>query len=228
MLQHSSPLCEETRNPQPISAQAFSFFHSLIRPKPEKTPDEFSKLDYKQSTSEWGICMRNVTARHRHRREKRIIARYSLSGARLIGTKLLRPHLPSLRAIYPHAPGDIRSHHLKKNLNAKWVQTTLIDLFHPTSPTSPSYHDSRQPRLSSGSRRGSSALSVIIRQSSAVRTHIAVARAVECLRVGDQKRDLPVVIRVFAQDCVQMHVQMIPSGSRRVVNDSHPPTLLFP
>ncbi len=75
---------QETRNPQPLSAQTYSFFHSLIRPKPEKTPNEFAKMDYKQSTSEWGICMRNVTARHRYGSEKRINARHSLSGARLI------------------------------------------------------------------------------------------------------------------------------------------------
>ncbi|KAL1254558.1 hypothetical protein QQF64_016787 [Cirrhinus molitorella] len=78
----------------------------------------------------------------------------------------------------------------RKFLNIKRVQATLIDLSHPASPTSPSYHDSRQPRLSSGSRRGSLALSVIIRQSSAVRTHIAVAHAFEWLRVQDQQRDL--------------------------------------
>lgn len=117
---------------------------------------------------------------------------------------------------------DFRCNHLEKPLMQSGFKQP-IDLLHPTSPTSPSYLDSRQLRLSSRSRRGSSALPVIIRQSSAVRTHIAVARAVECLRVGDQIRDLPVVIRVFAQDCAQMHVQMIPRGSHRVVNDSHPP-----
>lgn len=78
--------------------------------------------------------------------------------------------------------GHIRCHRSEHH-DAKWVQTTLVNLFHTTYPKSPSYRDSRQPRLSSGSRRGSSALSVIIRQF-AIRTHIAGARTVKWLRVG--------------------------------------------
>lgn len=116
-----------------------------------------------------------------------IAANTRVSGARLTSTKLSRPHLPPW-ARYPStctcSLGHIRCHQLSEFFQRK-VGSNNPD-FHSTSP---SYHDSGQPRLSSGSRRNSSAVSVIIRQSSAVRTHISEARAVEWMRVGDQKRD---------------------------------------
>jgi len=181
-------------------------------------------MDYKQSTSEWGICMRNVTARHRHWREKRINARHSLSGARLISSlPNSRVHTCPLYAPFIHMHLLARRHSMSSNplMQSGFKQPWLISStqHHPPTLTAVSF---TSPREAEGVRPLYPDHSFIL-QSSAVRTHIAVARAVECLRVGDQIRDLPVVIRGFAQDCVQMHVQMIPRGSQRVVNDSHHP-----
>lgn len=125
----------------------------------------------------------NVIARHQNWREKRNNSRHS-GFWRASYQHQTRVHTCPVRVHMHLLPWTYSMASLSKFLQCK-VGSNNPDLH----STSPSYHDSGQPRLSSGSRRDSSALFVIIRQSSAVRTHIAVARAVEWMRVGDQKRD---------------------------------------
>lgn len=100
--------------------------------------------------------------------------------------------------------GHIRCHRSEHH-DAKWVQTTLVNLFHTTYPKSPSYRDSRQPRLSSP--REAEGVPPLYPWSFVSSQFGPTSQGHAQLSgfAWDTKKqisDLPVLIRVFAQDCL--------------------------
>lgn len=127
--------------------------------------------------------------------------------------------LAAYHLVYPHAPA-----HRFITLRQSAFKQALLSIPKITHLTIKA--------ASLASPWDSSARSVMcpwfICQRSAVRTHIAVARAVEWVRVGDQKRDETLrwsvnAQWVFPRTRVRHNVQVIPrvkGGAQRIVNDS--------
>lgn len=127
--------------------------------------------------------------------------------------------------------GHIRCHHSeKKILNAKWVQQPWLISYtqhlqhHPPTMTAGSLASPLEtegvPQLYPWS---------FVKAPQFGPTSRWHTQSSDCaLETKNEMSDLPVVIRVFAQDCAQMHVWVIPSASQWVVNDLPPtPNPLF-